>query len=277
VRQEEVGMNLKNMVMQLFFGMLCVQHAQIVRAGNFFIASTPKCGTHLLDNVIRLLTGHTSRLVPSSLLTLRQADIATLQPTEILLSHAVCSPHNQEIIRKNGMKGFYIYRDPRDFIVSSAYWIIKAKHAPVYSKYSVHDLMSAHIYSCSEVLPFPLMPVGGSIVDFYKECYLNWRKNPAIYTTTFERLVGPRGGGTMRAQLREIKNIAKHLGIAITNQKALDIVTTRELRTMFSKYNQRSWYRLMADVNKVKLPTTATPFAFIKKQLLSFKPLSLLV
>lgn len=57
-------------------------------------------------------------------------------------------------------------------------------------------------------------------------------------------------------------------------KKALEITTIRELRVMF-KSNDRSWYRLMADVNKVKLPMVQSPFRVIRECLTKFKPLKL--
>ncbi len=56
-------------------------------------------------------------------------------------------------------------------------------------------------------------------------------------------------------------------------KKTLETVTVRELRVIFAKYNKRSWYRLMADVNKVKLPITQTFFGIVRKHLNKFKPL----
>ncbi len=58
-------------------------------------------------------------------------------------------------------------------------------------------------------------------------------------------------------------------------KKALEIVNARELRGMFSKQNDRSWYRLIADVNKVKLPVLQSPFKVIRESVLKFKPLKL--
>jgi len=58
-------------------------------------------------------------------------------------------------------------------------------------------------------------------------------------------------------------------------KKALEMVTLRELRSMLSQHNQRSWYRLMADVKGIKLPTAISPFDGIRKQLIAFKPLKL--
>lgn len=58
-------------------------------------------------------------------------------------------------------------------------------------------------------------------------------------------------------------------------KKVLETITTRELRVMFSKYSDRSWYRIMADVNKVKLPIPQSPFRVIIDCLATFKALKL--
>jgi hypothetical protein len=58
-------------------------------------------------------------------------------------------------------------------------------------------------------------------------------------------------------------------------RKALEIVNPRELRAMFGKSSDRSWYRLMADAAKVKLPMTQSPFRVIRECLTKFKPLKL--
>lgn len=58
-------------------------------------------------------------------------------------------------------------------------------------------------------------------------------------------------------------------------KKALEVINARELRAMFSKYNQRSWYRLIGDVNKVKLPETLKSFKVIREQLTKFNALNL--
>ena len=56
---------------------------------------------------------------------------------------------------------------------------------------------------------------------------------------------------------------------------ALDCMNPRELREMFSTYSARSWYRLMGDVNKIKLPAIQRPFGIIRRCLVKFKPLRL--
>ena len=58
-------------------------------------------------------------------------------------------------------------------------------------------------------------------------------------------------------------------------KKALETCNTRELRTMLTKYNQRSWHRLMADVRKVKLPVYQSSFEILRGHILHFKALKI--
>ena len=58
-------------------------------------------------------------------------------------------------------------------------------------------------------------------------------------------------------------------------RKALEVFNTRELKSIFSKYNQKNWDRLIADANKIKLPFGQSPFEFIKKHLIRFELLKL--
>lgn len=58
-------------------------------------------------------------------------------------------------------------------------------------------------------------------------------------------------------------------------KRVLETIDMRELRVMFSKCNQRSWYRLMTDTSKIKLPATHNPFAIIREHVLRFKALRL--
>ncbi|MSU25804.1 MAG: hypothetical protein EXS44_00880 [Candidatus Levybacteria bacterium] len=58
-------------------------------------------------------------------------------------------------------------------------------------------------------------------------------------------------------------------------KQALGTITPRELRAMFSKYTDRSWYRLFAEAKTIQLPITKSPFDVVRKNLTSFEPLKL--
>lgn len=68
---------------------------------------------------------------------------------------------------------------------------------------------------------------------------------------------------------------AKHTIQLFGLKNALDVVTPRELRAMFGKYSDRSWYRLFAEAKSVKLPVTKNPFDVIRKNLTGFELLKL--
>lgn len=58
-------------------------------------------------------------------------------------------------------------------------------------------------------------------------------------------------------------------------KQALELFGMREVRTIFNKYSDRSWYRLVADTNKIKLPVKKDVFGIIRKHLSDFEPLRL--
>ena len=53
-----------------------------------------------------------------------------------------------------------------------------------------------------------------------------WLHDPMIYTTTFEKLVGPDGGGTKEEQLSEVQNIANHIGVKISLEEAVQVANS---------------------------------------------------
>lgn len=72
----------------------------------------------------------------------------------------------------------------------------------------------------------------------------------------------------------------QNIGIRKTLQlfglkQAFDNTTPRELRNMFSKYGQRSWYRLIAEAKAIKLPVTKSSLEVVREHLTLFEPLKL--
>ncbi len=58
-------------------------------------------------------------------------------------------------------------------------------------------------------------------------------------------------------------------------KQAMELIGMREIRILFNKYTDRSWYRLVADANKVRLPITKDIFGVIRNHLTTFEPLKL--
>ena len=56
-----------------------------------------------------------------------------------------------------------------------------------------------------------------TIDEFYRY-FIPWKECDSFCTIRFEDLVGPRGGGSLECQLKEIKKIANHLRLDVDDQ-----------------------------------------------------------
>lgn len=68
-----------------------------------------------------------------------------------------------------------------------------------------------------------------------------------------------------------LKKIVQLYGL----KQIFDSVSPRELRPMFEKHSQRSWYRLISEAKGINLPVVKSPFLIIRKNLVDFIPLKL--
>jgi len=57
--------------------------------------------------------------------------------------------------------------------------------------------------------------------------------------------------------------------------KALENMGIRELRGMLSRHNQRGWYRLMTEMQEIRLNQAEGPLGIIRSQIMKFKPLKI--
>lgn len=175
----------------------------IYQGHKFFIFTVPKSGTHLLKKCVTLITGQSCK------------------HTHIDYDFSV---QHREILLKNKVKGLTVIRDPRDWFISffrafrphrmsfdevltralSGFGDLRYNHGrPLHHKDHLRYRMSS---------------------DFFKQFLMRWLDNyPDLYVARFEKLVGPKGGGTKAEQAEEIMNIAQYLGKNITLEEAESI------------------------------------------------------
>lgn len=187
------------------------------KLGNIYINSIPKCGTHLLTKCIELLTKR-------PLIEFNPQQKATFLTENRLPSHATWhhffathmqyTPQAISVFKKRKFKMFLIYRDPRDKAISQVYWIYRG------------GWMNEQADSPLRKLPFKklLKYVIKRIRRDYRS-YMPWIKHPLCVPIRFESLIGPKGGGSLEAQMREIKKIAKHINLPLTRELLSQCVT----------------------------------------------------
>lgn len=178
------------------------------RTQNIYVNSIPKCGTHLLTRCVELLTERPLVELPRNLVA--SDELPKRKGNEFFATHVRYSKEAAAVFNKNNYKTFLIIRDPRDKIVSRVFWLYDGGWEGQSANNKLRTL------SFDELLSRFIR----SVKREYNE-FLPWVKEKHCCVVKFENLVGPQGGGTYRAQVKEIRKIAKHIGVPITN-KILD-------------------------------------------------------
>jgi hypothetical protein len=210
------------------------------------VNSMPKAGTHLLMKAVGLLPGIvrtrgqiTNRLAeatdastsrdavtigvdwprPVPRPALRRA-LARIGRGHYAQAHTMYSTELAAELAALGMKTLLILRDPRDVALSHANYVASKSQHFLYTHYQ--SLSESDRVLTSIVGLQPEHDGGPTLLDIGARYRLlePWLDSRLNHTTTFERLVGPRGGGSAREQLVELEAIADHLG-AICSRRRL--------------------------------------------------------
>ena len=206
------------------------------------VNSLPKSGTHLLQKVVASLRGMTlagidlkpddgapdfdesagasGSAIPIGVGRPRSMPrervhglLESLVPGSIIKGHIPYSSAMASVLEGLPVRMISITRDPRDVAVSQAKFVATTPGIALHDYYrSLSEderIMTAITGVSGSAAAPPLRNLRERL-----ESVLRWRAHPQHLATTFERLVGPRGGGGRSLQLQEIDAIARHLGIA---------------------------------------------------------------
>jgi hypothetical protein len=192
--------------------------------------SPPKAGTHVLSTLLSRLpqvmfSGRHHN--PNEFRVRQPADVpgpdvyawesvrkqyAKVRPGQFATGHFPATPEFQQVLRDLGMRTVVIFRDPRDMVVSAAFYIRALKRHPLHDVYrgfsSVSEAIDAAI---AGVGPFPDGRGHPPIADRIAS-YLPWLDAPDVLTVRFEDLVGAAGGGSTALQRQSVAAVASHVG-----------------------------------------------------------------
>lgn len=200
--------------------------AMILGSGPRVLAnSIPKAGTHLLTSMLWKLPGmmHSGRhhafpefTFPGSTQPdwrLVERALSSVNRGQFATAHFPARPELSSVLQRLGYRTVFILRDPRDVVVSNAFYITGSKRHHRHERFN-QELADTgeRIMACITGLPSDETgPALDSIGDRLRR-YLPWTDDPTTYTCRFERLIGPSGGGTIEQQRQEIEAIARHIG-----------------------------------------------------------------
>lgn len=204
----------------LLLGLAC---ALPLQAEDRFVVITPeRTGTHLLNRALSLLTGKEVINVWD-----RTAEAATVhayltkaeQEGKFFHMHAFPEPHLIDVFKERGYKVIFLLRDPRDHLISVLFYIRERhwEYGQLRTDYpfgnlsfndQIEEMITAEKY-------------GICVPEEFLWKRLPWAllKEPAVYTTYFEKLVGEKGGGDSETQLAELQALANFLHLSLPEEK----------------------------------------------------------
>jgi hypothetical protein len=218
----------------------------------FLINSLPKAGTHLLEKVVASFAGvrhsniHFGFLQPvypqpwasrdepavplgvaSPRYVARSLILETLRMVgrgRFATAHVPYAPEWAALLTALGMKTLLILRDPRDVVVSHAHYVAATPSNPLFRTFQPLTVPERILASIVGIVQPESEGPGLLGIGARCRCLLPWVTHPLNYTTRFEKLVGPAGGGSRDTQLEEIANIARHLNLKNLTRERHEIV-----------------------------------------------------
>ena len=154
--------------------------------------------------------------------------LSSLWAGEFAVGHIPYSSGFEELLQGHRLRMLFILRDPRDAVISLLYFILshpdsarqwhltRTLHTP---EEQVLAVISG-FETTNERGRIRLRNIGDRLASV-----MPWLKVPLNYTTRFERLVGPQGGGSEEAQHEEIANIGRHAGLSLTPEQIREVAT----------------------------------------------------
>ncbi len=241
-------MKNKLIVMSLLVGITMPSTAQ-----NTLILTLPKTGTNLVLKLVKEITQedtftHLIALLKRNLywshswVHLSEKNDA-LEPTEEKI----------EKLKQRNTKLILLLRDPRQHIIA----LLRTANKPINSStiqwaiYHFPEMMNM-ITGSKTFLP------SKAINDCYYT-YLKWASHyPDVYVTSFEKLVGPKGGGNSDIQRNEIEKIATFLGVHLSNEDIESIASRLFGGTpTFKEGKIDSWRHYYSDNDKASFKKVA--------------------
>ena len=177
--------------------------------------------------------------------------LTMLRNGKYAMGHVPYSNNLSMLLSKMVIKTFLILRDPRDVVISHAFFISKNPYNTSYKLYkhlSTHERIMTSIVGISEDKGF-----GIKILNIKEriESLLPWMHFNNNCTVFFEKLVGPQGLGSLDMQHQELTKISSHLGFNYSHQEIENLASKIFGGTeTFRKGEIGDWKNHMSDEHK---------------------------
>ncbi len=213
------------MIKKTFLWIIVILHASQTRCLIVQI-SMMKSGTHLLISLIEKMTHKKLAFIAADAyasITRNEQDVINVTPRDFKClsslpkirfwaTHCPYVKSYANTLSHADYRILYLYRDPRDVVVSLALFIRdKDKQVwPGAQQISLNEVITRLITGGPSMHQTAHHISAQGIRKVY-EAYRPWMSLPNVLIIRFEDLIGPQGGGDGYAQINTIMAIAKHI------------------------------------------------------------------
>ncbi|MEA2520913.1 MAG: sulfotransferase [Actinomycetota bacterium] len=183
-------------------------------APKVFCVSIPKAGTHLLERAICLHPRIYRKLLPTigDGNVVRWKDLAHIlarvRSGEALVSHLSFRAEFPGLLERNGVRGIFLMRDPRDTVVSQTHFVTRETSHRQHGVFAEQESQRDRL-----LLSINGDPARGVLgIAERLDRYAGWLSSGAL-AVRFEDLVGPGGGGDAMTQEAAVRGIYRYLGL----------------------------------------------------------------
>lgn len=194
------------------------------------INSIPKAGTNLLLQVFKnisylrdagmgTITDLDWKMRGNPRRTLEECidEISRIKNGEYQTVHLAYNDRLALFLKQRKIAHIFIVRDPRDIVVSAAFYILKESNDKFHDYFSSLKSDRERIIAIIKGVPSEFVEGGlklPSIFDFFK-MNTPWINDENCLVVKFEDLIGPAGSGDETAQIETVRKITRHSGIWI--------------------------------------------------------------
>jgi hypothetical protein len=193
------------------------------------LTSLPKAGSHLLTSVLRRLPKMMFSGIHASLADFRsttgrngsrgsvevdwsqvRAVLASVRDGQFVTAHFPMRSQLALLLEELDYTSILLLRDPRDVVVSHAFYVLKSPRHFLHERYT-SALQNSDERLMASITGLPPDDSGRGLISIARRLdgYMGWLQDPRTHVTRFERLVGRDGGGDPVEQREEILAVAR--------------------------------------------------------------------
>lgn len=220
-------------------------------APHVIVVSLHKAGTHLMKRLLEEMgydvTNPDTRVTEAAETQNPETFFSALKPNTAYFFHALpihTFPVNLlQHWRKTGTPPiFYNYRDPRAVLLSQVNYLLEKSRAQAFTETRYH-LVFADILRAQKTPAAALDLAIQCMTDYLTDNFLSslWMlHHPQVCQVSYERLVGPAGGGSAEIQAAEVNRVLAHAHSQVNLDRILPRLYDPTQRT-FHRGQAHAW------------------------------------